>query len=211
MTAETFHDAITLLPADLIEQADRRRSSPRPALRWQRYAAMAACFALICLSSLWCLSYLRTGSATEAASDLTMAPASAQAPQMAAPKSAEDEELLRSEAIPETGLSGADEAAERAGAMAMDSMPALTIFRDGAAYPLNQEQREAIWILLNSLDFDPGAVCNCIAPITIAVSGENLYEISPEEGFVRCAQGQASLTEEQLDTLGRILTELEEK
>ncbi len=47
MTADRFHDAISLLPGDLIAEADRRRSGRPKTLRWKRCAAMAACFVLI--------------------------------------------------------------------------------------------------------------------------------------------------------------------
>lgn len=47
MTVETLHDALTLLPADLVAAADRRRSRKKPTIRWQRWVAMAACFTLV--------------------------------------------------------------------------------------------------------------------------------------------------------------------
>lgn len=47
MTAEKFHDALTLLPADLIAEADKMRSRRPKVIQWKRYAAMAACLALM--------------------------------------------------------------------------------------------------------------------------------------------------------------------
>jgi len=47
MTPEHIHDALTLLPADLIAEADRKRRGKPKLLRWKRFAAMAACFALV--------------------------------------------------------------------------------------------------------------------------------------------------------------------
>lgn len=47
MTAEKLHDALTLLPADLIAEADQmRRPKPR-VIQWKRYTAMAASLALV--------------------------------------------------------------------------------------------------------------------------------------------------------------------
>ena len=204
MTAEKLHDAITLLPADLIAQADQKRSTPHPPLRWQRLTAMAACFTLICFSGLWCVSRLRMG-AKEAAYDTAMAPTAAQAPAEAA----EPEAMLRSQSTMETGSAAAGKSAT--GAMDKASLPALTVSRNGIAYPLNPEAQETIWNLLNSLTYDPEAICNCIAPITIQVDGESQYEVNLEEGYVRCAQGQAGLTQEQLDILTALLSDLAEE
>lgn len=47
MTAEQLHDALTLLPADLVAQADKKRSRRPRGILWKRYAAMAACLAVI--------------------------------------------------------------------------------------------------------------------------------------------------------------------
>lgn len=48
MTAEQFHDALGLLPSDLIAGADAWRSRPRKKIiPWKRWAAMAACAVLV--------------------------------------------------------------------------------------------------------------------------------------------------------------------
>lgn len=47
MTGEQFHDALTLLPEDLVAQADQFRQSPKKVIRWKQYAAIAACFAVL--------------------------------------------------------------------------------------------------------------------------------------------------------------------
>lgn len=47
MTVEDFHDALTLLPADLVAQSDKRRSRKPRLVLWHRWAAMAACLALV--------------------------------------------------------------------------------------------------------------------------------------------------------------------
>lgn len=49
MTGEQFHDALTLLPEDLIAKADQARSRKPKIIRWQRYASLAACCALLIL------------------------------------------------------------------------------------------------------------------------------------------------------------------
>lgn len=76
MTADKFHDAITLLPVDLVAQVDQKRMAPRPKnLRLQRYAAMAASLAIILCSGLWCLTRLNPREEA-AVCDFAMAPMS---------------------------------------------------------------------------------------------------------------------------------------
>lgn len=48
MTAEQLHDALSLLPSDLIAAADKLRTAPRKAvIYWRKYAAIAACAVLV--------------------------------------------------------------------------------------------------------------------------------------------------------------------
>lgn len=47
MTTAQLHDAIGLLPVDLIAETDELRCRKQPRLHWQRYAAMAAAAALV--------------------------------------------------------------------------------------------------------------------------------------------------------------------
>ncbi len=49
MTGEQFHDALTLLPEDLIARADEVRSRKPKTLHWRRYVSLAACCALLVL------------------------------------------------------------------------------------------------------------------------------------------------------------------
>ena len=48
MTAEQLHDALGMLPSDLITETDRLRSQPRKTvIYWRKYAAIAACAVLV--------------------------------------------------------------------------------------------------------------------------------------------------------------------
>lgn len=50
MTSEKLHDALNLLPADLVAGTDALRTKPKkPQVHWQRWAAMAACLAVVLL------------------------------------------------------------------------------------------------------------------------------------------------------------------
>lgn len=106
MTAEKLHDAIGMLPADLIAEADRKRCGNPKVIVWKRYAALAACFALVACTA-WFASIVLTprGSAEPAmkyAAD--MAPAAA-APMEPAAEAPACEEAALEEPM-ENGVSG---------------------------------------------------------------------------------------------------------
>lgn len=85
MTAEQLHDAIGLLPADLVAAADSLRQSRPPRRRsyWKRYAAMAACFALV----LGCALTVRLGMTGKMSrSEAVMEAAPAEIPALQAPE-----------------------------------------------------------------------------------------------------------------------------
>ena len=72
MTAETLHDALTLLPADLIAQADRKRNRNPVRVHWQRWAAMAACLAVILGFGLLLRSRLLSGGSKSATNEMAL-------------------------------------------------------------------------------------------------------------------------------------------
>ena len=48
MTAEQFHDALSLLPMELVEEVDRRRQYPKKKpIPWGKYVGVAACLVLL--------------------------------------------------------------------------------------------------------------------------------------------------------------------
>lgn len=62
MTAEQFHDALTLLPEDLVARADDYRSRKPKVIPLKRCAALAACFAVL-LTSVIYVRHLRQNTA----------------------------------------------------------------------------------------------------------------------------------------------------
>ena len=86
------------------------------------------------------------------------------------------------------------------------AVPEVAITGDVTSRTLTPEERQALARLLSELTYLPEEVCECIAEITVTVNGENKFFINLEEGFVRCSQGQAKLTREQIDTLREILS-----
>lgn len=61
MTVEKLHDAIGLLPADLIAETDVKRTKKAKVIPRKRYMAMAACFVLILFGGLLFRSMLLPG------------------------------------------------------------------------------------------------------------------------------------------------------
>lgn len=91
MTVENLHDAIGLLPSDLIAKVDEARSRKPKRIPFRRYAAMAACLALILCAGWFCTRlFSAKGGASESiflqAADEEYAP-EAQAPAAREPES----------------------------------------------------------------------------------------------------------------------------
>ena len=52
MTGEQFHDALTLLPEDLVARAEGFRSRKPKVIPWKRYVALAASLVVLLTSGL---------------------------------------------------------------------------------------------------------------------------------------------------------------
>ena len=106
MTPEQLHDALGMLPADLIAETDQLRRRPvRKVIRWKNLAAMAACFLLVLGCGLFAMDRILPavgGGMKEAIREESMM-AAPQAPAMAEPESAMEEvtDNAPAEGIPE--------------------------------------------------------------------------------------------------------------
>lgn len=105
MTVEQLHDAIGLLPGDLLAETDRLRQAPRPQKRvlWKPVLAMAACLALVLTGWFWWFQPKGSTGGTADAAFLQAAPA-AGAPENGAaaddvPMQAEEAAPFRSESM----------------------------------------------------------------------------------------------------------------
>lgn len=95
MTAEQFHDALSLLPMELVEEVDRRRQSPgKKPILWRRYVGAAACLILL-LGCSWLVNGMfhagskATESALQEAWDTGATVADEAAPEEEAPAAGE--------------------------------------------------------------------------------------------------------------------------
>lgn len=67
MTSEAFSDALTLLPEDLVARADEYRSRKPKVIPLKRYAALAACFAVLLTSVIYVRHLRQNAAVTEMA------------------------------------------------------------------------------------------------------------------------------------------------
>lgn len=98
MTAEKLHDAIGLLPSDLIAETDKKRCAKPKVIHWTRYAAMAACFVLVLGCSLFATQVFAPKGATESMAEAPAAAAPMEQVLMGEPA---DEAAAQEEAAPE--------------------------------------------------------------------------------------------------------------
>lgn len=90
MTSEQLHDALTLLPEDLVARADEFRSRRPKSIPFRRYAALAAVFAVMVTSAMMVHTLRRKSAPSEMAAAsyamLDTGAVAAEAPRMEAAK-----------------------------------------------------------------------------------------------------------------------------
>lgn len=237
MNAQQIHDALTLLPADLIAETDRKRSQKRKTIPWGRIAAMAACFALVLGCSGYALAIFgaKGGSSKAVPAEEPML----QAPTMA-PGILEDQESNReipaAEAVPMEEAPAAAEPADglpehNAGAtsnLCIDHghIPAesaegtkapgawcgnmTAVIRIGEMeYSLSGTDAVTVTDILYGLDYSAEALCSCGAEFTVDTEMGEGYEVHLKNWFVRYQGGQAALTLEQTRALREALPMIE--
>ena len=225
MTTQQLHDALTLLPADLVAETDRLRRPKTKPIPWKRFAAMAACFALV-LGCGW-YSLIRFGGAggsTEKAAmaapetvrenSVTAAPA-APAPREEAPA---EEEQAAEDTVTGTGAQSSlhiDHAHHPAGPAEIKEKSGwcgnmmVTVYLDTMHYTLSGTHAVTLTDILYYLDYSPDALCRCAAEFTVDTEMGKGYQINLTEYFVRYDGGQAPLTEEQAQAIQSVVSTLE--
>ena len=83
-----------------------------------------------------------------------------------------------------------------------------TVYKDGKEFSFMYEDSVAIADILLNLAYDSEKKCRCIHEFEIAIDRSEPYQISLSNAFVRCGEGQASLTEEQVQTIRQIIEKL---
>ena len=74
----------------------------------------------------------------------------------------------------------------------------VTVSIAGEAHSFQGRHALTMTNILFNLAFDPAKVCDCEAEYTVDTQFGTGYQINLTHGFVRCEQGQADLTTEQI-------------
>lgn len=215
MTSEKLHDALNLLPADLVAGTDALRTKPKQhQVRWQRWAAMAACLAVVLLAgTLFSRLFGRMGSSktTAAADQFQMFVAEVPDRENAAPESAALGEEKADRPDDDHTHAPADEPESANGTdTGYCGNTSATVTLDGSAYTLSGSDAVTLTAILENLDYDPQSVCNCLAEFTVETEVGTEYEVNLTEYFARCDAGQAALTRKQADAIREIIERLGE-
>ena len=225
MTAEQLHDALTLLPADLIAETDKIRCAKPKILRWKPLAALAACFVLVLGSGWFLMEQGLMGNSTEkaaAAAPMEAEPESKELPKDAAPMEEVRQEsaLTAEEAGPAAGNSlcidhahipaEAEENTTASHAHGWCGNMTATVYLEDMTYTLSGSYAVTLTDILYHLDYAPENPCSCAADFTVDTEMGTGYAISLTQYFVRFEGGQAALTEEQAEQIQAIVDGLED-
>ncbi len=215
MTSEKLHDALNLLPADLVAGTDALRTKPKkPQVHWQRWAAMAACLAVVLLAgTLFSRLFGRMGSSktTAAVDQFQMFVAEVPDRENAAPESAAPALGEAKADRPDDDHAPADEPESASGTEnGSCGSTSVTVTLGGSAHTISGSDAVTLTAILENLDYDPQSVCNCLAEFTVETEVGTEYEVNLTEYFARCDAGQAALTRKQADAIREIVQRLGE-
>ena len=213
MTSEKLHDALNLLPADLIAGTDALRTKPKkPQVHWQRWAAMAACLAVVLLAgTMFSHLFGRMGSSKTAAAvdKAPMSIAEAADQKNAAPNFDAIEEAAPADGGHTHAPAGEPETTGGTEDGYCGNTSA-TVTLDGSAHTISGSDAVTLTAILENLDYDPQSVCNCLVEFTVETEVGTEYEVNLTDYFARCDAGQAALTRKQADAIREIIERLGE-
>ena len=227
MTPEQIHDALTLLPSDLIAEVDEKRNRKPKVIPLKRYAAMAASFVLVLCSGLYCLQLFGSmGASKETASLPTLAHQENSLYAEAAPEAPAAQAAPREDICGVPTAPASEENAGASGNLSNDhahtprepmeedgplmkgtwcgNMTA-TVYLGEEAHTLSGADAVTLTDILYYLDYDPDALCSCPVEFTVDTEMNQGYEINLTEYFVRYEGRQAALTPEQAEAIHQIL------
>jgi len=195
MTVENLHDAIGQLPSDLITAVDEKRSRKSKVIPFKRYAAMAACVALL-LCGTWVFAMTQAmGGAKEtamAAPEMQAADSVINSAVNAPAAKAPEAEAAPMEAAPEepaavAGESGAGEPEEEE---VICAYPPIETFHAGEIPPedFEEDNFEPIVLSLTDIQYAPtqniGTAATTSEPmIKVLRSSEELNALRQKLGY----------------------------
>lgn len=213
MTSEKLHDALNLLPADLVAETDALRTqAKKPQVHWQRWAAMAACLAVVLLAGTMFSRLFGPKGSSKTAAAVDKAPmsiAEAADQKNAAPNFDAIEEAAPADGGHTHAPAGEPETTDGTedGYCGNTSAPVML---DGSAYTLSGSDAVTLTAILENLDYTSDDICSCSAEFTVETEVSTEYEVNLTEYFVRCDAGQAALTQKQADAIREIVERLGE-
>lgn len=80
-----------------------------------------------------------------------------------------------------------------------------TIVLDGKGYTFMGSDSVNLTDILINLKYDPMRVCRCAPEFTVKTEFGEPYGVNLTQGYARCDEGQADLTEEQIEQIKEIL------
>lgn len=227
MTAEKLHDALNLLPSDLLTATDQLRTAPRAKIiPWKRLIPAAACFVLLMGIGFLIRHELpdhimMKQAAPEAPAAVAPVPERMEiAPDAAAPQApAMDEPMLEVPAEEAAGTveeklyidhshSFGEESDGSCNSHAYCGNTEVTVTVGGTAYRIAGSDAVALTDILAWLDYDPNTACRCMAEFTVDTETLEGIQVNLTEAFARCERGQAALTEAQVQTIRTIIENL---
>lgn len=231
MTVHDLHDALNFLPSDLIAAADQVRTARNPkVIPWKRFAAMAAVLALVVGTTLVFGRALHPYMSSAKIESAAEAPAAAAPPMEnqittdeAKPEAPVDVDMEKIPAEEAGGYANgmeeelsidhshrfAESAEDKKSTAAYCGNMLTTVYLDEVNFTLAGSDSVRITDILIHLDYDPEAVCRCMAEFTVDTETLTGIQVNLIQAFARCEKGQAALTEEQAETIRSIINGLE--
>lgn len=234
MTVHDLHDALNLLPSDLVAATDKLRAVPKPkVVQWRRWVSLAAVLALV-VGTGWvfqreilpamggggketaaeapaAMAQVPESGMTGADSAIVEVPAAEAAPREEnksktdAPAEAEEESAL---CIDHSHVFAEEDTTDKP-AVGYCGNLTVTIDIAGEVFTIAGSDAIAITDILINLNYDPDEVCRCAADVTVDTETLTGIRVSTAQGFARCEMGQAALTEEQAKTIQEIIDRLQ--
>ena len=230
MTAEKLHDALNLLPSDLITATDQLRTAPRiKVIPWKRLLPAAACFALLMgmglLARYEMLGHIMVKQAAPEAPaamapvpesmEITSDAAVPQAPAMDEPmmevpaeEAAGSGGGMEEEPVIDHSHSFGEESDRTVNSHAYCGNMEAMVTIDATAYSLTGSDAVMLTDILAWLDYDSNTACRCMAEFTVDLETLKDIQVNLTAAFARCERGQAALTEEQIQTIRTIIENL---
>ena len=234
MTVHDLHDALNLLPGDLVAATDKLRTAPKSrVIQWRRWVSLAAVLALV-IGTGWVFQReilpAMGGGSKETAAEAPAAMAQVPESGMTGADSAIVEVPAADAAPAEGSRTDVTAEPEEESALCIDhshvfAEPAetqssaaiggfcgntiTTIHMDGTSFDLAGSDSIAITRILVNLNYDPDEVCRCAADVTVDTETLTGIQVNTAQGFARCDKGQAALTEEQAKTIQEIIDKLQ--